>query len=194
MCPLYEILWFLSLSVCLMSWASWITVTLDITDGQVFIFETHGTAPLLSEPLIWVSPRQVKVRCEIWILTIPVWENQEKEFPAESGRRGSVVLVPTRRKGQSQQFSKGPAFTMTSTDMETNASLLLNRALFLAPTRCHRLSRWTIWLSRQVEALVTVLWRGSRGLCNYARSLKLQDSYLDMFCGQQFGGAVIFQF
>lgn len=128
-----KILWLLRLSVLLMSRASWITVTLDITDGQVFIFETQGTAPLISEPLIWVSPRQMKVRREIWILTIPVWENQEKEFPAESGRGSSVVLVPTRRKGQSHQFPKGPAFTMTSTDLETRASLLLNRALFLAP-------------------------------------------------------------
>lgn len=37
-----------------------------------------------------------------------------------------------------------------------------------------------------------VPWGGSRGFCNYARSLKLQDSYLDIFCGQQFGGVVIF--
>lgn len=90
-----------------------------------------GTAPLICGPLLGASPRQMKVRCEIWILTIPVWENQEKEFPAESDRGSSVVLAPTRRKGQSHQFPKGPAFTMTSTDLGTKASLLLNRDLIL---------------------------------------------------------------
>eukprot|EP00069_Balaena_mysticetus_P022556 bmy_14183T0 len=68
-----------------------------------------GTAPLISEPLIWASPRQMKVTYEIWILIVPIWESQEKEFPAESGRRSSVVLTPTRR-AQSHQFPKGPAF------------------------------------------------------------------------------------
>lgn len=45
----------------------------------------------------------------------------------------AVVLAPARRKSESHQFPKGPALTMTSTDLGTRASLLLNGALFLAP-------------------------------------------------------------
>lgn len=45
----------------------------------------------------------------------------------------ALVLAPTRRKGESHQFPRGPALTVTSTDLGTRASLLLNRALFLAP-------------------------------------------------------------
>lgn len=92
-----------------------------------------GTAPLISEPLLGASPRQMKVRYEIWILTILAWENQENKSPAESDRGSSLVLAPTRRKDQSHQFPKGPAFTVTSPDLGTKANLLLNRDLVLPP-------------------------------------------------------------
>lgn len=152
-----------------------------------------GTAPLSSEPLIWPSPRQMKVRYEVWMLTITIWENQEREFPAESGRRSSVVLAPTREKVKATSFPEVQHLQWLQRSWGQSLAFCWTDPSFWYPTLWHRLGKWTPWLSRQAENLVMISWGSSGGLCNYARSLKLQDSYLDpLCCGQAFGGAVIF--
>lgn len=133
MCPAYKIPRFLILPVCPLSRASSVTDTLDRTDGQAFLVGPQWTAPLISEPLFCgFLQDKMKVKYEIWILTIPIWGSREKEFPAESGRGNSVVFVANKKKRSSHQFPEGPALTVTSADLGTRASLWWKRALFAA--------------------------------------------------------------
>lgn len=176
-----------------MSRAFWITDSLDIADGQALIIGPQWDC----SSDLWASDLDSSKTNEsqVWDLDINSSSlgKPRKRITAESGRGSSVILASTRRKSQSYQFPKGPAFTVTWMDLEQGLTFCWTEPFVLHPTWWHRLIKWTTWLSRQAEDLVMIPWGGSRGLCNYARSLKLQDSYLDILCcEQQFGGAVIF--
>lgn len=116
-----------------------------------------------------------------------------KRITTESGRGSSVICLQQEEKVKATSFPKVQHVQWLERTWGQGLTFCWTEPFVLHPTRWHRLIKWTTWLSRQAEDLVMIPWGGSRGFCNYARSLKLQDSYLDILCcEQQFGGAVIF--